>query len=105
MWPYFHQWQSSSTLSYKPTTPNNSSIRSGEGLTLETSAFQTVYDSNSTLFNSFDKTKVLILQDKGYIIWRMRAKYKYPDMEEENPDYSARPPVVIWRSHPVAKSA
>ena len=39
MWPYFHQWQSSSTLSYKPTTPHNSSLRSGEGLTLETSAF------------------------------------------------------------------
>ena len=39
MWPYFHQWQSSFTLSYKPTTPHNSSIRSDEGLTLERSAF------------------------------------------------------------------
>ena len=37
--PYFHQRQSSSTLSYKPTTPHISSIRSDEGLTLETSAF------------------------------------------------------------------
>ena len=32
-------WQSSSTPPYKPTTPHNFSIRSDEGLTLETSAF------------------------------------------------------------------
>ena len=40
MGPYFHQWRSSSTLSNKPTTPHNSSIRSDGGLTLETSAGQ-----------------------------------------------------------------
>ena len=39
MSPYFHQWQSTSTLLYTPTTPNNSFIRSGEKLTPETSAF------------------------------------------------------------------
>ena len=36
---YFHQWHSSSTLVYEPTTPHHSSFSSGEGLTLETSAF------------------------------------------------------------------
>ena len=35
------------------------------------------------------------------------AQRKYPNMFklEQNPDYSERPPVVIWRSRPVAKSA
>ena len=32
-----HQWQNTSTLSYKRTTPHNSSIRSDEGLTLSKS--------------------------------------------------------------------
>ena len=35
---YFHQWQTSSTLPYKPKTLHNSSICSDEGLTLKTSA-------------------------------------------------------------------
>ena len=33
-------------------------IRSDEGLTLETSAFQIVHGGNSTFINTFDKTKV-----------------------------------------------
>ena len=59
MWQYFHQWQSFSTLSYKPTTPHNSSIRSDEGLTLETSDFLIFHGGNSAFINSFDKTKIL----------------------------------------------
>ena len=35
--------------------------RSDEGLTLETSSFQTFYGGNSTFFNLFDKTKFLYL--------------------------------------------
>ena len=35
----------------------NSSIRSDEGVTLETSAFQIFHGSNSTFINPFDKTK------------------------------------------------
>ena len=34
-------------------------IRSDEGLTLETSAFQIFHGGNFTFINSFDKTKVL----------------------------------------------
>ena len=34
-------------------------IRSDEGLTLETSAFQVFHAGNSTLINSFDKTRFL----------------------------------------------
>ena len=34
---------------YKPYTPHNSSIRSDEGLTLETSAFQSLYGGQFTL--------------------------------------------------------
>ena len=34
-------------------------IRSDEGLTLETSAFQIFHGGNSTFINSFDKTKFL----------------------------------------------
>ena len=37
----------------------NSSIRSDEGLTLETSAFQIVHGGYSTFINTFDKTKLL----------------------------------------------
>ena len=33
-------------------------IRSDEGLTLETSAFQIFHGGNSTFINSFDKTKL-----------------------------------------------
>ena len=40
----------------KTNNTHNSSIRSGEGLTLETSAFQIVHGGNSTLINMFDKT-------------------------------------------------
>ena len=40
------------------TTPHNS-IRSDEGLTLETSAFLIFPGGNSTFINSFDKTKFL----------------------------------------------
>ena len=32
-------------------------LRSDEGLTLETSAFQIVHGGNSTFINTFDKTK------------------------------------------------
>ena len=46
------------TLIYTTTT-HNSSIRSDEGLTLETSAFQIFHGGNSTFINSFDKTKFL----------------------------------------------
>ena len=35
----------------------NSSIRSDEGLTPETSAFQIVHGGSSTFINTFDKTK------------------------------------------------
>ena len=59
MWPYFQQWQSSSTLWYKHTAPHNSSIRSDEGLTLETSAFKIFHGGYSTFINSFDKTQFL----------------------------------------------
>ena len=59
MRPYFHQWQSSSALSYKSTTPHNSSIRSDEGLTLQTSAFSIFHCGTSTIINSFHKTKFL----------------------------------------------
>ena len=41
------------------TTTHNSSIRSDEGLTLETSAFQIFHGGNFTFINSFDKTKFL----------------------------------------------
>ena len=34
-------------------------LRSDEGLTLETSAFQIIHGGNSTFINSFDKTKFL----------------------------------------------
>ena len=36
------------------------SIRSDEGLTLETSAFQIFHGGNFTFINSFDKTKFLL---------------------------------------------
>ena len=39
MLPYFYQWQNSSTPSNTSNT-HNSSIRSDDGLALETSAFQ-----------------------------------------------------------------
>ena len=38
---------------------HNSTIRSDEGLTLETSAFEIFHGGNSTFINSFDKTKFL----------------------------------------------
>ena len=38
MSPYFHPWQSSTTLPSKPTIPHSFSIRSDDGLTPETSA-------------------------------------------------------------------
>ena len=59
MSPYFHQWKSSSTLSYKPTAPHNSSIPSEEGLMLEASALQIFHGGYSTFINLFDKTKFL----------------------------------------------
>ena len=40
-------------------TYHNRHIRSDEGLTLETSAFQIRHGGNSTFINSFDKTKFL----------------------------------------------
>ena len=41
------------------------------------------------------------------VTWRQRAQNKSPNMVklEQNPGYFARPPVFIWRSRPVAKSA
>ena len=41
----------------KTNNTHNSSIRSDEGLTLETSAFQIVHGGSSTFINTFDKTK------------------------------------------------
>ena len=41
----------------KTNNTHNSSIRSDEGLTLETSAFQIVHGGNSTFINTFDKAK------------------------------------------------
>ena len=48
----------------------------------------------------------LIYQENRNVTWRRRALFKYPNMVklEQNPDHSARPLVVIWRSSPVAKS-
>ena len=40
-------------------TPQYSSIRSDERLTLETSVFLNFHGGNSTFINSFDKTKFL----------------------------------------------
>jgi len=37
---------------------------SDQGLTLETSAFQIFHDDNSTLINSFDKTKFFLLSHR-----------------------------------------
>ena len=41
------------------------------------------------------------------ITWQYCKEYKYPNMVKlkQNPDYSAHPPVLKWRSRPVAKSA
>ena len=49
----------------------------------------------------------LILQENRCVTWRRLSPYKYPNMVklEQNPDYSGRPPVVIWRSRPVSESA
>ena len=41
----------------KANNTHNSSIRSDEGLTLETSAFQIDHGGNSTFINTFDETK------------------------------------------------
>ena len=65
MSPYFHQWQSSSTHPYKPTTPHNSSIRSNEELTLEKSAFYIFHGGSSAFINSFDKAKFLLIGLSG----------------------------------------
>ena len=44
---------------YKPHTTHNSSIRSDEGLRLETSAFESLYGGQFTVIvNSVDKTKL-----------------------------------------------
>ena len=43
----------------KTNSTHNSSIRSDEGLTLEMSALQMFHGGNSTVINSFDKTKFL----------------------------------------------
>ena len=48
MLPYFHQWQSSSRLPYKATTPHNSSICSDKGLKLPTSTFTVTIHPLST---------------------------------------------------------
>ena len=41
----------------KTNNTHDSSIRSDEGLTLETSSFQIFHRGNSTFINSFDKSK------------------------------------------------
>ena len=41
------------------TKESRAALRSDEGLTLETSAFQIFHGGNSTFINSFDKTKFL----------------------------------------------
>ena len=41
------------------TSSTSKSLRSDEGLTLETSAFQIFHGGNFTFINSFDKTKFL----------------------------------------------
>ena len=48
---------------YKPHTTHNSLIRSDEGLTLATSAFESLYGGQFTL-STFDKTKL-----SCFIIW------------------------------------
>ena len=44
----------------KPHTTRNSSIRSDEGLTLETSAFRIPVQWSIYIINSYDKTKFLL---------------------------------------------
>ena len=53
------RWEWSSWKIWKADVPSVSptAIRSDEGLTLETSAFQFFNGGNSTFINSFDKTK------------------------------------------------
>ena len=57
--------------------------------------------------DTINGTITLIYQESGNVTWRRRTQNKYPNMVklEQNPGYSARPPVVIWRSLPVTKSA
>ena len=56
-----HPGQSFPLSLYGPNSINkaNAHIRSDEGLTLETSAFQIFHGGNSTFINSFDKTEFL----------------------------------------------
>ena len=55
----YHIFTNGKAPPHLPKTNNthNSSIRSDQGLTLETSAFQIVHGGNSTFINTFDKTK------------------------------------------------
>ena len=46
-------------MSLHPDVSKQLNIRSDEGLTLETSAFQIFHGDNFTFINSFDKTKFL----------------------------------------------
>ena len=60
MSPYFHQCMTKLIHALiKTSNTHNSSIRSDEGLTLETSAFQIFRGGSSTFINSFDKTQFL----------------------------------------------
>ena len=56
----------------KTNSTHNSSIRSDEGLTLETSAFQIFHGGNSTFMNSFDKTKFLFHSPTDHCFFRSR---------------------------------
>ena len=51
----------------KTNNTHNSSIRSDEGLTLETSAFQIVHGGNSTFIKTFDNTNSNFLVKKTLI--------------------------------------
>ena len=55
-------------ISTNGKAPHNSSIRSDEGLTLETSAFLTFHCGNSTFMTSFDKTKFLFKLSTGLLV-------------------------------------
>ena len=46
---------------YKPRTTHNSSIRSDEGLTLETSAFESLYGGQFTLSTQLIKPNILVI--------------------------------------------
>ena len=61
MSPYFHRCMTKLIHALiKTNNTHNSSIRSDEGLTLDTSAFQIFRGGSSTFINSFDETQCLL---------------------------------------------